>query len=169
MHNSLINYRCQRCLCFGAQEHPAKAASAKKSSADERWRSRSSPSAADGGDGSPRRRLEVCQTLLRPPLTQDGLETHGAEISSIIRLINLPLSIAALGGSSQVGPTSDGSVGNFESGGAIGGEPIGDKKKAPDASLPDKHAVSFVLSDLPIRLRKEEKLALTGRVEESGE
>lgn len=42
-------------------------------------------------------------------------------------------------------------------------------KKAPDASLPDKHAVSFVLSDLPIRLRKEEKPALTGRVEESGE
>lgn len=32
----LINYRCQRCLCFGMEEHHAKAASAKKSSADER-------------------------------------------------------------------------------------------------------------------------------------
>lgn len=36
MHNSLINYRCQCCLCFSMEEHHAKAASVKKNSTDER-------------------------------------------------------------------------------------------------------------------------------------
>lgn len=49
MHNSLINYRCQRCLCFSMEEHHAKAASAKRSSADERALNHGEKSAADGG------------------------------------------------------------------------------------------------------------------------
>lgn len=104
MHNSLINYRCQLCLCFSVEEHHAKAVSAKKSRADERSLSRGWESAADGGTHRRGRRLEVCQATLRLLLAEDGLETHGVEIRSIICLINLLLSIAALGGSSQVGP-----------------------------------------------------------------
>lgn len=107
MHNSLINYRCQCCLCFSMEEHHAKAASAETNGADERAASR------DWRNGTLLRWLEVCQTILRLLLTEDGLETHGAEIRPIICLINLPLSMAALRGSSQVGPAPSVSVGNL--------------------------------------------------------
>lgn len=94
--------------------------------------------------------LEVCQTILRLPLTEDGLETHGAEIRSIICLINLLLQLAAAL-RSQVGLAENGSVGNLvpSSGDqrGVGGSTI-NNRTAPLRGAPDKHGISFVLSNL---------------------
>lgn len=84
-------------------------------------------------------------------------------------LEKLLLSVVVLGGRSQVGPAQDGSLGNLvPSNGdqhSVGGSTI-NNETAPYPGVPDKHGISFVLSDLPISfivVRKPESRQLPGR------
>lgn len=83
MHNSLINYRCQHCLCFSMEGHHAKAASVKK---EQYWwtiRARWLGERSWQRDRSLWPCAEICQMVLHLLLTDDRLETHGTERSSI--------------------------------------------------------------------------------------